>query len=587
MLRIRPIFFALLVVSMSLRVIAQEATPLFEQPAYDVITLNEENKSAVIQVFPLDFADRKVPANPDLESDLIVKLLIKPEQQYKLKWKHIGSIRLFETAILAEVDALLRQQRYEEAFPYFRYLLAKHRNFPGVAETYETYLKRIVELAVAQKQHDQALARVFVWHEFNPQNAEASNYAVKVLEHYLSIQASPPTAEQTVQTAGWLIELEKRIPSATSPTLTARKEQFTKQAENLVKLAEQQIRDGRYDDAETTLARADLLRPDAAGAAAARASLRTGAQRITIDVSHGLAPRWSAANGAVDWRALRDARFLAYSPVEITGWADGLPTYESPGIGDPKSEAGVMLFPWTPPIAAKLKPLANAWRAEFEQGAPWPATLRVTGGNITDGLRIDASTGAIAVDGWLAAAHLPPTPNRKPTTGGATTWVENDGWYKANPAAFAPPKNADLRIRVVPSQDFETARKRLLADETQVLDRIAPWQVQALIADRDVEVESYAIPAVHLLILNPQSPAFLERTGRAAVIAAVQRDAFLEQFSRGAKIPGAEIPTGVWPGLNSAPARHPVGVHLPSSIATWRSCFGKPSKPYGRHPCRR
>ncbi len=57
---------------------AQEIGPLYEQSPYDVITLTEEGKNAVINVFPIEFKDRVIPVDPDPKAEIIVRLLIKP-----------------------------------------------------------------------------------------------------------------------------------------------------------------------------------------------------------------------------------------------------------------------------------------------------------------------------------------------------------------------------------------------------------------------------------------------------------------------------------------------------------------------------
>jgi len=216
---------------------AQETGPLFEQSPYDVITLTEEGNNKVINVFPLDFKDRVIPGDPDPKSEIIVRLLIKPELQFRLQRKHIKRIQLFEDLLLAEVEQRVLQQRYEEAFSYYQLLLSKYRKYPGVAASYENYLQKVIELALAQKQYDQALARVFVWHEFNAASVKAAELGAAVLEEYLGTLENPPTAEQSAQSARWLTELFRRFPQVKSQVLSALRQQQQQQAKTLLDTA--------------------------------------------------------------------------------------------------------------------------------------------------------------------------------------------------------------------------------------------------------------------------------------------------------------------------------------------------------------
>ncbi len=112
---------------------AAEQSLLYEQTPFDTITLDEENKNAVIQVFALELKDvpgRQQPQNPNPESEIIVRLLTNPDQQYRLKWKHIEKIRFFEQELLAEAQKLSDKKTLSKRFPTFDYCSANIANFP-------------------------------------------------------------------------------------------------------------------------------------------------------------------------------------------------------------------------------------------------------------------------------------------------------------------------------------------------------------------------------------------------------------------------------------------------------------------------
>lgn len=124
----------------------------------------------------------------------------------------------------------------------------------------------------------------------------------------------------------------------------------------------------------------------------------------------------------------------------------------------------------------------------------------------------------------------------------------------ANPSAvFAATTGKEqakpAQLELVPIADFETARKKLEDGSLAVMDRVAPWHVPALRSNRELTVEPYAVPAIHLLLLNPNSTPLQTNSARTALFAAVDRPGLQAQLSRGANVPGISVPRTIWPEL--------------------------------------
>jgi tetratricopeptide (TPR) repeat protein len=536
---------------------AQEAGPLFEQSPFDVITLTEEGKNQVINVFPLEFKDRVVPVDQDPKAEIIVRLLIKPETQFKLQWKHIKRIQLFEDLLLAEVDQRVLQQRYEEAFSYYQLLLSKYRKYPGVTASYENYLQKVIELALAQKQYDQALARVFVWHEFNAASAKAAELGAAVLEEYLGTLDNPPTAEQTAQSARWLTELFKRFPQAKSQVLGTLRQKQQQQAQTLLASARNAAEANRADEAERLLQQVEILWPEIPGLDAVRQLISREAPKLAVGLLHGLAPSWQPQTGAIEWRVLRDMRLFSRAPVELVGWSNGVPAYKAQWLGQIESVAPQQLFlPFAANVSAVLLKQRPAMQGLESVHQLWPQPLTFAARGDKTGILLPADLNPAAIEGFCSLARVPPTPP------GRVAWaaplqplIATGALWTANPTsvyATGPAPAKAVQLELLPIADFETARKKLEDGSLAVMDRIAPWHVPALRNNRDLRIEPYAVPAIHLLLFNPNSAALQSNSARTALFAAIDRPALQAQLSRGANVPGISVPRTIWPELPDA-----------------------------------
>jgi tetratricopeptide (TPR) repeat protein len=141
---------------------AQSAAPaeparakrFFEQAPYDIITLNKENDSAVLNVRPLEFPGRRMPDKAKRVGKFRVKLLDRPTEDYEVAWRAIENVEFFEELVLREANTIVAdavakstadqraesERRFDEAFEYFLYLLTRAPDTPGLPEAAQDYL---------------------------------------------------------------------------------------------------------------------------------------------------------------------------------------------------------------------------------------------------------------------------------------------------------------------------------------------------------------------------------------------------------------------------------------------------------------
>jgi hypothetical protein len=519
--------------------LAAEQSLLYEQTPFDTITLDEENKNAVIQVFALDVKDvpdRQQPQNPEPESEIIVRLLTNPDQQYRLKWKHIEKIRFFEQELLAEAQKLVGQKNFEQAFPYFRLLLSKYRTFPGVTDAYEGYLKSVIELAYVQEHFDQAIARILIWDEFRSAAGAVKKYGIPTLGKYWDKVSSQPTPAQLLQAARWFHELRKRDPSITSPSLTKLQQALDSRYAELIALAKTASQQKQIDQAMLYLQEAEELIPNKPGMQQFRASLESANPRLIVGLVHGPAANWSLESGAVDWSRRRDQRLLSSAPVELQDYKAGSVTYQTPtGTLSALNKTGQIS------LSGEDNSWAKNWSAIASEQSS--AFIKPVPGK-TPSWQLPGQLRAAQAQPFLSLARVPANPSESNTLGPRS--FVNKAW-QPNPNGIRPAPTTALPIQLQTLDNFDTAAAALQEGRVQVVDRVAPWQLPNLAKDKRFNIQPYRIPSVHLLICNPQSETLQETSYRIAVAAAINRQSLLQSVLRGAKIPDAKVATLITP----------------------------------------
>jgi hypothetical protein len=78
--------------------------------------------------------------------------------------------------------------------------------------------------------------------------------------------------------------------------------------------------------------------------------------------------------------------------------------------------------------------------------------------------------------------------------------------------------------------DSEAAREALESGQVDMLDRVAPWNLQRLSSYESLVVARYALPTVHVLIPVGPSPELRSREFRRALVYAIPRQAIVEEI---------------------------------------------------------
>ncbi len=120
--------------------------------------------------------------------------------------------------------------------------------------------------------------------------------------------------------------------------------------------------------------------------------------------------------------------------------------------------------------------------------------------------------------------------------------------YLANELYFAASNTQPREIVERYYSDQRRALQALRSGQVAMLDRVVPWEVEALRASGDIVVERYAVPTIHCLIPNFNNPLLARAHFRRALVHGINRtDVLRNQMLRGAPAAFGQVISGPFP----------------------------------------
>jgi ABC-type transport system substrate-binding protein len=567
---------------------ARADAPLYEQDPFDQLTVAEGEGSVVLKVKPLSLPERRLPANPQPNDNLLIQLFDQPDKKYEVAWQSIKKVELFEQMLLGKANELVVAGQLDEAYDYIRFLEENYPRTPGLPAASEEYLFRQAKAFYGRQQYRGALGVLRELYRRNPQrpklDAVMGAMTEKLVEQYAA-------GGDFCSVRAMLRSLAGCYPG--HPLVGRWETRLKQEAAGLLSDARAAEQAGDLRKAAAALRRVALLWPALAGARELAAAVHAKYPRVVVGVCQP-APEMSPARGGgdegllTDWAARRRARLVYRTLAEFAGARASGGQYACP-VGEIKvAEDGRR-------VAIQLRP-GLRWSAGeatltgydvsrrlLAMSDPADPAYRPDWARLCDGVAVREVQ---RVDVDLRQAHLRPQaflqtillPYSAARTS-ATDRAACNGPY-TYAGATGPEATYLLNTRYsggTPTQPKEIVERRL-ADgaaaaaalrhgEIQVLDRLNPWQVKSLRGDKELSVQAYALPRVHCLVPNARKPLTASRTFRRALAYGIDGQAVLEQVLRGDKLPGCAVLHG--PFAAGGPGQDSLGYACDPQLKPW------------------
>jgi len=553
----------------------ESKVPLYQQEAYDLVTLDEHNENRVLKVLPLDLPNRRVPDPLPRSGQIEVRLLDELESKYVILWTSIDRIQRFHDLVLDEADELVRAGELDKVYDYFQFLLDADPELPGLKDSIDTYLYEEAKASQREGRAEEALAMLRQLHQRNPQWAGLDKALGVVTEELVGryVEADDYwTARQMLR------NLADLCPDH---SVVAKWEgQFQAEAGKLLEEGRKAQEAGKLRDAHAAGRRLMHVWPDLPGGREFIDSIQRQYPRVVVGVTLLAADRESGR--LHDWASRRSSRLVCRTLMEFVGRGTEGGEYYCPFGEMEIQELGLRLaFRIDPDLGRSVGAGGltgyDLARQLLGMADPKDEAYRLDWADLVD--RVSPRE-VYGVDADLRRPHVRPEAllrsvvlgkARSPESGGTSdssgsndssgppasvgpyvveSRSEDEVVYLANPRyslGAKQPKEVVERHYAKGTGAIQALQRR----QIDVLDRVNPWDLERVKAIKDVKVEPYSLPVVHCLVPNPTRPFTARRAFRRALVYGIHREGILNYLLRGRSTSGCQVVSGPFsPGIS-------------------------------------
>ena len=557
--------------------------PLYHGLPFDHLTLTSYYNGASFDIRPLEFDNGRRPNPLPRNGDLVICFVNNPLKEYTVKWAFVESIELFCELVFKEfrqrLDDVVEKTRsltpddanwtslgtsYEELYDYLLYLEDyKDELSPQLQGTYEKFLFEEAVYRIKSDDHATGLSRFETLFRVNkdyPGLSRAWGTALDLTFQERSREAEFSKARQQLDRFkefypdhSVIKDWEERIRSAGRDRLAQSREAAAAKD---------------FLTAHFLCEEAINIAPELDGIDAWRQQLQQNALRINVAVQNP-----SDEARLADWGTARRRPLFQRTLSEYI---------------QPSAEGGIYASPFGT-LEKTDRNRTLRWKLATDRNAFAVADtlLRLAQTERTLWNELLASVDITAADELvvrLSRPHILPEAifdvAVQQATRFAVPWraengVRDSGFESPripNPKSRIPywgfQRNSDTasgpRTIVEYTVDrSEDAIALLQAGKVDIIDRVAPWELERLQRNPSLTTGRYAVPTLYFLVPNLHKPLSGIRTFRRALLYGLNREAMLEKFvSKGVD---ATIVSG--PFLRGASLDDPLGYAYDTAIA--------------------
>ena len=542
---------------------AEEFEELLGRDPFDRITLDESSDGEVIEVFPIDFPERRVPESRRPSQKIRVRLLKAPENEFEVAWHNIEKIELYEQMVLEQAQRLIRAKRFDEAYEYFHFLVHQYPNTEGLEESLQNFLYANAGQLFLRQEWFRAFAVLEELYQRNPEYGQTTGQT--------AVQAIDVIADRLL-------------------TQYVERDELTTAREFLTRLE----RDYANQLSSVAKWRGQLQMLAVAQRDRTRAALDAGELREANEASRRMLSVWPELEGATEL-ALEVARRYPLlvvgvsqlhsdpNPRSVSHWANRRAgalverlLMEFVGAGP---EGGRYIFPFgtyresadrrslTLELDPEMLPADNVTGYDLARyllslADPTSPVYLAAWAELIETVEVDQVRQVVV---RLRTSHVLPEAFLQVSPAFGNTDELQQGLYASGAeqqdgSRTFLAKDADRYrdgrgIAEIVERRFEDPRDAVAALRSgaiDVLDVVPPPYLEQLRSDESIVVRSYALPTLHLLVPNYNRPLPFNRTFRRAVLYGIDREAMLDNLVlQRDRLPGYQLITGPFPAGTS------------------------------------
>jgi len=531
---------------------------LMDEEPFDIITLKPEATGRSVKVAPIEFSDRRIPTNVKETEKLQVTILLFPTRRYEVVWKDIGKIWLYEQMILARAKKLVDEKNFGEAFEHLNFLFVNYPQTPGLQILRQEFLFKSAEEMSRQNRLAHTMA---VLEELQKSFPNFQKEKVRGLITGVSGQLIDSYFQKKdLSSARTMINrLDKQYSDDPLPVVQEWKGKFLDLA------TEYKTKAIEYRDKKDFLAaRREAtkmldIEPQIEGGKELLRDLLKEYPIVRVGVFQTAEQPDTAA--IANWPAFRSGQLISRPLFEFrsTGPEGGQYRFSLGSFlqSDDRLELEMTIqnpgqggIPNSLDLSQSFLKRATVGQPQYVPG--WAAIFDSVSVAGPEKLKMRFRRPHVLPQAFLqwpieaiGEGNLPPgVLYKSQSKEGKTHRFE---WAPSTKAAEFQP----MEIHEILYEDPSQAINDLLRGEIEAIDRLFPAdakRLQAAIVSRTINVESYALPTVHMLVPRTSNPYLDDREFRRALLYAINREGILKgEILGGADIDQSRVISGPFP----------------------------------------
>ena len=540
--------------------------PFIEEDPFDLVFLDKVNKFSILKIEPLI----KPPVKP-FDVDDIIRFDFKEESeyQYQVPLARVVDYKTYNQLLMEEASIFLQEKDYSAAL---RNLLFVYDNGGKRDPTIVDRLNETLFLDAANNfKNGRYELSLSIFEDiygknpdFRPGNGIPYSVGEVIMLSYEGILRGHFEKGNYLRARNLLASVTSRYPDESKKLQTTWQKKFDDKSDELIGLARKFANEGKGRDAHMMARRANSLFPG---------------RKTNKDLYDEIVKKFpfifvgvqaSADKNAVDeisnWPNRRHGRLTQRSLFEFMGTSDEGGVYEFIGgsirrVDEIGLKYEIELAPTTDEFG---KPTVNAYqvasllnsygsKANSEYSIPWAKVIKEVAIEDENLVTFSLHFPFVRPESLLQIPLQAKGQDDLPVTNGKYVQTSVEGeftTYQMNPK-YNSERVEDRQYPLILEQRFRDssdAIDALIKGDIDLVDQVPLSDIPKLKKVPEIEVRSYQIPTVHMLIPNLRNDFLKNPTFRMGALRGINRQLLLEQvLCGGEEISGCEVISGPWP----------------------------------------